>query len=268
MKQLFRTLFKPLIIDVLGMVNAFPTGLTDKEDIKALMRKLAPVDSGKPLIRLGPKGDGGYLVPDDLDGIEACFSPGVCLVSGFEKDCADRGMKVFMADKAVNQPAAAHELFHFTKKYVGSTTSDEFMTVDDWVASQMLVSNTDLLLQIDIEGYEYETFLAMSDNLMRRYRVIVAEFHDLDQLWSHPFFRLASRAFEKILQTHVCVHIHPNNCQFPLKKGGLSIPPSLEFTFMRRDRVKCSGYVKSFPHIMDSDNCEKPHFKLPECWFE
>lgn len=267
MKRLLRSLFKPVMIDLLAIGKAFPTGLTRKEELQSLVRKLAPVDSGKRLIRLGPEGDGGYLVPDDLEGIEACFSPGVCLVSGFEKDCADRGMKVFMADRAVDQPAAMHELFHFTKKYVGVTTNDDFMTVDDWVASAMSGSSADLLLQIDIEGYEYETFLAMSDSLMRRYRVIVAEFHDLDQLWSYPFFRLASRALEKILQTHTCVHIHPNNWQPPLNKGGLSIPPSLEFTFLRNDRVSSRGYVNCFPHPLDFDNSDKPHFALPECWY-
>ena len=30
---------------------------------------------------IGGAGDGGYLVPDDLDGIEYCFSPGVNLIS-------------------------------------------------------------------------------------------------------------------------------------------------------------------------------------------
>lgn len=42
------------------------------------------VPDSKDLIRLGPNGDGGYLVPDDLTGIEACFSPGVCATSEFE----------------------------------------------------------------------------------------------------------------------------------------------------------------------------------------
>lgn len=52
----------------------------------------------KGLIRLGPMSYEGYLIPDDLEGIEACFSPSVGFNSIFEKDCADRGMKVFLAD--------------------------------------------------------------------------------------------------------------------------------------------------------------------------
>ena len=87
----------------------------------------------KPLIRLGPDSDGGYLVPDDLAGIKACFSPGVAQVSGFERDCANLGMQVFLADRSVENPPESHRLFEFTNKFVGVTTSEEFMTLDHWV---------------------------------------------------------------------------------------------------------------------------------------
>lgn len=259
---------KSLAINILTIVNGFPTALTDKGQVRSLVEKLFPVSQSKNLIRLGPKGDGGYLVPDDLEGIEACFSPGVCLASGFEKDCANLGIKVFMADKSVDQPSESHKLFHFTKKYIGVTTNNDFMTVDDWVASSLPQSQSDLMLQIDIEGYEYETFLGMSDGLMSRFRIIVVEFHNLDELWNRYFFQLASRAFEKILQTHTCVHIHPNNHQKPLNKGGLSIPPVAEFTFLRNDRISNATYAKDFPHPLDFDTANSSHFPLPTCWYQ
>lgn len=272
MRQLLKS-FNPLqkTLNRLGyelnsLEKVFPTTLTDKGTLQSLVRKLFPISPGKELIRLGPEGDGGYLVPDDLAGIEACFSPGVGLISGFEKDCAALGMKVFLADRSIEQPTESHDLFYFTKKYIGATTSDEFMTVDDWVTSSLPGSNADLILQIDIEGYEYETFLSMSDTLIRRFRIIVAEFHYLEQLWNWPFFRLASRTFEKVLQTHTCIHIHPNNNKSLLNKGGLSIPPVAEFTFFRNDRICNPSYANVFPHPLDFDNTNYPHFPLPKCW--
>ncbi len=51
------------------------TWQTKSGDLLELIRKLAPQDSGPELIRIGGPGDGGYLIPDDLDGIEYCFSP-------------------------------------------------------------------------------------------------------------------------------------------------------------------------------------------------
>lgn len=76
----------------LSVRNYYPARITDKNEILALMKSLYPLKTEYPLIRLGPVRDGGYLVPDDLTGIEACYSPGVSAVSGFEKDCAKRGM--------------------------------------------------------------------------------------------------------------------------------------------------------------------------------
>jgi hypothetical protein len=251
---------------VLGVVDGYPTRLTDKAAIQSLMDRLAPLSCASELIRLGPAGDGGYLLPNDLAGIEGCFSPGVSYLSGFERECAQRGMKVFLADRTVERPAESHPLFHFTRKHVGVTTDGSFMTIDDWVESCLPESQAELLLQIDTEGYEYETFLGMSDALARRFRIIAAEFHDLDQLWNHPFFRLASRAFDKILQTHSCVHIHPNNCAGTVDKAGLVIPATAEFTFLRHDRVIDPSYASVFPHPLDRDNCQCRRMQLAKCW--
>ncbi|MEI6719645.1 MAG: hypothetical protein WCO67_02690 [Betaproteobacteria bacterium] len=261
-----KKLLKTPAINILGLGRVYPTALTTRDAILPLIESLHPLDPGVPLIRMGPPGDGGYLVPDDLAGVEACFSPGVSLISGFEKDCANLGMKVFMADRSVERPADSHELFHFTRKYVGATTSEDFMTVDNWVAACLPGSRGDLILQIDIEGFEYETFLSMSDALMSRFRIIVAEFHDLDQLWNRPFFHIASSTFQKILQTHTCVHIHPNNNRPLQNTGGLSIPPQAEFTFLRKDRMRSSSFATVFPHPLDGDNTANPHYALPDCW--
>jgi hypothetical protein len=263
MKRIHKFLLKRALEDK----NKVLVAMTDSNKIQSLLQKLYPVSCDKELIRFGPKGDGGYLLPNDLEGIEACFSPGVAFVSGFEKDCADLGMKIFLADKSVEQPTEVHKLFSFTKKFVGVTSNDDFITMDNWVASSLPESQSDLLLQIDIEGYEYEVFLSISDKLMRRFRIIVVEFHYLKQLWNSPFFKLAARAFEKILQTHTCVHIHPNNRFGSIQKKGLDIPHLLEFTFLRNDRIANPSYQNVFPNPLDYDNTDNPPLILPKCWY-
>ncbi len=255
-------------MDLLLTGKALASKKTAQSDLQTLMRKLYPVIEEKTeLIRLGPLGDGGYLLPNDIIDIEACFSPGVSTKSGFEKDCANLGMKVFLADKSVEQPTETHELFHFIPKYVGATTNDEFITLDDWVNTLLPGTESDLLLQMDIEGFEYEVFQATSSSLMHRFRIIIVEFHSLDELWNQGFFRLASRVFDKILQTHVCTHIHPNNCCGSIEKDDLEIPRLLEFTFIRRDRLQKSRFVNTFPHPLDYDNTGQPPLPLPKCWY-
>lgn len=262
-----KELLKSSLIKMLAIAGAFPTRMTNRTDLLLLLKRLHPVSTNRGLIRLGPRGDGGYLVPNDLAGIEACFSPGVSSVSGFEEDCTKLGMDAFLADKSVDQPAAENERFHFTKKFVGAVSNDDFMTLDDWVTlSPMGATNSDLLLQMDIEGHEYEVFLSTSGALMRKFRIIVAEFHQLDQLWNWPFYNLASRAFERILESHTCVHIHPNNCCGSLRKDGLDIPRVMEFTFLRTDRIERSSYQSKFPNPLDFDNTSNATLTLPECW--
>ena len=257
-----------IAFDLFGLVGKFPTALTDQSDVRSLLRKLRPRLTNFELIRLGPGGDGGYLVPNDLDNIDACFSPGVSDISGFEKDCAENGMQVFMADKSVAGPAESHERFDFVRKYIGALSNDEFMTLDDWVGASLKTSTSDLLLQMDIEGAEYETILATSPGLMQRFRVIVVEFHQVQFLWSHPFFQIASRAFEKILQTHTCVHIHPNNCCGSVVKGDIQLPRVMEFTFLRSDRINTSSPALIFPHPLDANNLAGETLQLPPCWYQ
>lgn len=257
-----------VLTKALGLVRSYPTRLTDEPDVRSLIRSLRPYSTEASLIRLGPDSDGGYLVPDDLRGIEACFSPGVAFASGFEMDCAQLGMMVFMADGSVDKPSLSHQLFHFTKKFVGATTSETFITMDQWVETSLPNSTSELLLQIDIESGEYEAFLSTSDALMRRFRIIVVEFHQLDKLFSKPFFDIANSAFRKILQSHSCVHIHPNNCCGSVKVQGLHVPRVVEITFLRTDRVRGSSPAREFPNPLDRDNTGLAPLPLPPVWFD
>ena len=247
--------------------GSFSTKRTPREDIVKLIRSLSPLKTDVPLIRLGPNGDGGYLVPYDFEGIHALYSPGVGDLSGFEKDCAAMGLKVFMADHTVLQPAEEHADFHFINKNIGCIDENDCITLDSWVNGSLpSACNEDLMLQMDIEGSEYETIIAMSTNLLLRFRIIVVEFHAMGQLWSDPFYCLASRAFAKLLKSHSCVHIHPNNCCGTLNVDDIVMPKVCEFTFLRNDRGVLQEFVDSLPHELDQDNTCNPTLTLDPLW--
>lgn len=251
-----------------GLVGICPTRTTPTSDLDALIRGLHPIAPDIEFIRLGPQQDGGYLIPDDLDGVRACFSPGVGKKSGFEQACAERGRFVFLADQSVAAPAFAHERFVFTQKNVGAVSAAERMTLDEWVRAALPDDDAaDLLLQMDIEGDEYETLLGMPDALLKRFRILVIEFHMLDKLWSAPFFRVTAPVFQKILRHHTCVHLHPNNCCGAVTRGGIQIPRTMEFTFLRNDRLQSSTFATHLPHPLDRDNTPKRSIALPRCWY-
>lgn len=97
------------------------------------MSACAPIDCGHELVRLGGPADGGYLVPNDLDGVLALFSPGVAESSSFELEFARRGTPCFLADRSVPGPQLNHPLFHFTRKHLGTFNDSQTMRLDDWV---------------------------------------------------------------------------------------------------------------------------------------
>ena len=231
-----------------------------------LIQKLTPYKTDKELIRIGPEKDGGYLVPNDLEGIKACFSPGVSDESGFEKNCHKLGMEIYMADASVEK-ANLNVQHDFIKKFIGSFNNDTFITMDKWV-EEKADKNGELLLQMDIEGAEYSSFLNMSDSLLERFRIMIIEFHDLQKLWAEFPANIMSEVFTKILQTHTCVHIHPNNCcGFDIQEG-VEIPRVAEFTFIRNERISTKENIEKYPHPLDIDNTSYPTLELPEIWYK
>jgi hypothetical protein len=258
---------RDLPIRLAGRLGFHATPRTSTVEVRNLIKALRPVQAGAPLIRLGPDGDGGYLVPDDLAGIEYAFSPGVSTESGFEAALANRGMQVFLADYSVDRPAVSHPNFTFDKRFIGGLSNDTFMTLDEWKQQKIGAATGDLLLQMDTEGAEYESLFGASPALLRQFRIMVIEFHDLQELWNAAFFGLAARAFRKVLGTHAVVHIHPNNCCGAVKSRGLEIPRVAEFTFLRRDRVRGDGFCTQFPHPLDRKNTRRKPVDLHPCWY-
>lgn len=252
---------------LLSLDNYFPTRITTSEEIKTLIKTLRPIETSKSLIRVGPDSDGGYLLPDDLSNIAKCFSPGVNKESGFEKYCSNMGMSVFMADGSVEKPVLEDKNFYFTKKYIGATSNENFLTMNDWV-SKHSNNNEETLIQMDIEGYEYEVLLSTDPIILNNCRILIVEFHHLDQLWNKMFFNLARSVFEKILETHMVVHLHPNNCCGVENLNSIEIPKVMEFTFYNKRYIDKSCLTKNIPHILDRCNVpNKPRINLSEIWF-
>lgn len=255
-----------LLNQLANRLGYFVAPRTPPEPLAALIRRFRPVETAFPLIRLGPEGDGGYLVPDDLQNLVACFSPGVGQLSGFEADCLERGIPVFLADGTVAGPSLPLPGAVFTRKNLGLSETETEMGLDRWV-SESAPPEGDLMLQMDIEGDEWAVLASASDALLRRMRVIVVEFHRLDQLWHAQFFRVASSVLLRLLQYHHCVHLHPNNNRAPFVMNGLIIPHIMEFTFLRRDRAPALQHRQNFPHPLDRDNLDRPKVPLPRTWY-
>lgn len=240
----------------------------DQEQLHRLIKLLFPIKVTKQLIRIGGVGDGGYLVPDDLKEIGGVISPGVGRKQTFDEFFARRDVPVVMADASVDGPEKNLPQFHFIPKFVAPVPRHNHVTIEDLIEKLDSITGTrsDLILQMDIEGAEYEILSALSLDILERFRIVLIEFHDLDRLFDPVFFVRYKDGFESILRTHHVVHIHPNNCQRPVKGGDIQIPPVMEFTFYRKDLSDQLGFCLDFPNPLDKECTDQKPLALPDCW--
>jgi hypothetical protein len=240
------------------------------EDIEAAVQLIVPVGCSHPLIRVGGDGDGAYLLPDDLDGVVACFSPGVANQIGFEQELSERwSIPAYLCDASVdpaNLSLDPNRQF-FSPRWLGSFDGGKTQSLDAWVLTSHHGDAGDLLLQMDIEGAEYNCLLAASDSVLQRFRVIVVELHWLDLLGSARFLnQRVLPTLRKLHQGFDCVHAHANNCCGNADLGPVTVPRVLELTYYRRDRNNPPLHPWG-PHPLDVVNVPaKPPLPLGPPW--
>jgi hypothetical protein len=242
--------------------------MTPRSDIAAFLEMVRPVATEHPLIRIGGNDDGGYLIPDDLEGVRYCFSPGVSAIADFEAELVERGIGCFLADYSVASPpsAATGEGFHFEKKFLGGRNDDVFTTLDAWITRQSL-EDGDMILQMDIEGSEYDVFFEADSALLRKFRIIVVEFHDICKIRNLFFCKTLMRTFGKLTTDFDVVHIHVNNIGAVDRIYDFDIPNLIEVTFLRKDRSTVRAPATVFPHPLDRGNvADRSDVALPACW--
>ena len=237
----------------LWFFNIYNENLVDDSLLDLFFQGLNPIKTEHNLIRIGDESDGGYLLPNDLEGINFCFSPGVSDNSNFEKELHDNfNIKSFLCDYSVNGPAIKCDGFSFEKKYLASFNYDNYFTLEKWM--NKCKYSGDLLLQMDIESYEYQVLIETNINILKRFRILLIEFHNFDSIFSQSGYMMIKGVFDKLKEEFDIVHIHPNNYGRVFSKKKYKIPEVMEFTFLRKDRSKIKINNVSFPHKLDIKN--------------
>lgn len=226
-----------------------------------------------PLVRIGGDCDGGYLLPDDFEDIRYCFSPGVSTTADFEECIAKRfGIRSFMADASIERLPVENPLFEFDKTFLGAHCDETFTTLDAWVSDKLdRTDDNDLILQMDIEGGEFGVLIESDSSLLRRFRIMVIEFHSMERIFERHSLSLLCALFAKIHQEFVIVHLHANNCCGIATENEMSVPRVFEITYLRHDRVKnlTLNAPIHLPHALDKPNVPtKQDITMPEIWWK
>lgn len=235
----------------------------NEERITNAIRLMRPSPSPYILMRIGPNLDGSYLLPDDLEGVAACFSPGVSNWKAFEDELAVRfGIRSHLCDFSSDESAFATPLMPqlqtFEKKWLDLEGVADAITLDEWVARREPDPTADLILQMDIESAEYRNLLAVSDSTLRRFRIMVIEFHNLAVAHQPPAFGGSLGAvLERLDKDFISIHAHANNCcgEVYYEPAAMHLPNVIELTFLRRDRFQMGPPLKRvkprLPHPAD-----------------
>ena len=243
--------------------------MTPTDKLISLAQLIRPQQCAYELIRLGANSDGGYLVPNDLSGITACFSPGVDDIASFEQDLYKHGIGSHLADYSVEEIPSGTAALSFTKKFLGANSYDHFISLEEWVTSLAPDATDDsLLLQMDIEGGEYETLISCPSATLAKFRIMVIEFHQVESWAQSDFYKLVEATFRKLLNTHYVVHNHPNNAMGIVNLNGFHAPRVFELTFIKKSRTALIGPA-IVPHKLDYPNVDyMPDIQLPIQWLE
>lgn len=239
------------------------------EQLKELVKALRPVKTKFDLIRIGGANDGGYLIPNDLEGISSCFSPGVDVTASFEIDLCKRGIGSHLADASVDGAPKGFTPRSFTKKYLDGYDDETNMTLRTWMHNTPEYHfGEEFILQMDIEGGEYTTILATPIGILKKFRIICVEVHDTDA-WFNPIaWNTVTTFFAKLTEDFHVVHNHPNNNCGTVDAGGFLLPRVFELTLLRKDRSEALGFVEDLPHPLDARNVlNKDVLKLPKEWY-
>ena len=260
------TRLRPFLKQTLNRLNRTIVKTNAKADVVELIRKFWPMETGIELVRVGSEFDGGYLIPNDFEGIGGLFSPGVAEDASFERHFADLGIECFLADGSVSNAPISHEKINFIGKYLGLKNDAMNTSLEAWIEENS--DSSELILQMDIEGSEFEVLLSTSTETLKRFRIIVVEFHGIDRIITEDGFLVLNTLLSKLENDFVVSHCHPNNNCGIVFWENLKIPRVVEVTFIRRDRVRTINYATEFPHALDRPNIQElPEIILPEEWF-
>jgi len=240
------------------------------DKIKNIIKLFRPFNVNFELIRLGSKNDGGYLVPNLMDDVKYCFSPGVGKSSNFEKDLEKFNIKSFLADNTVSGPATKLNKFDFIKKNVNSFNDKKKIDINSWIYSKIKKNEIkNSIFQIDIEGHEHEIIFSIKEDILSEVKIMIIEFHGLEFVGNIFFHTILKSTLEKINLYFTAVHIHPNNSSGMHRVGKTNIPSALEVTFLNNKFITSKSKIKQWPHKLDEKNIKnKNDIFLESYWYK
>jgi len=189
--------------------------------------------TGYELCRFGSKNDGGYVVVNDFSESDTLVSLGIGDNVDFERAISKRLGRILAFDHTVDLPNKEIANLTFTKIGVKAEVAQNFITLNSIITNNTI--SGDLILKIDIEGWEWEVLDSLSSLELSRFKQIVGEFHGFHEIRN---FDRIERVISKLAENFLVTNSHANNWGDYQIIQKIAIPDVLEISWLRKDRVK------------------------------
>ena len=185
--------------------------LNDPDSKKCIYHLILPKNVvGKKRILIGSKGDGCYVLLDDLKDIKIAYSFGISRNIQFDKDLADRGIDIYMYDHTIKSLPYNNTKFHWKK--IGLSGKKKYPNLKD--LETLILENghaleKNMILKIDIEHWEWESINDLREETLNQFKYIAIEFHFVDESFSKEN-KLYYTVLKKLEKTHQSFYFRCN----------------------------------------------------------
>jgi len=184
-------------------------------------------------MRTGSHNDGGYLSVNDFSENDVLVSLGIGDNLDFEKELSCYVGKILAFDHTVDLLNTEIDNFVFFKVGVKAKSTIGFTTLTNIFEENSL--SGDLILKIDIEGWEWEVLESLSSLELGRFKQIIGEFHGFHEIRN---YELIERVLYKLTENFVVTNSHANNWGAYQIIQKVAVPDVIEISWLRKDRCK------------------------------
>lgn len=223
--------------------------------IGELLEVLRPYDCiGIDKIRIGSKNDGGYVMLPPNSAEKIAYSFGISLESPWDLEMAKKGLRVYQYDGTIDAPPDIHPNLFFHKNNISapSNSTESTKNIGQIFDDLNHHHEQNIILQIDIEGAEWEFFEEIQEDDILKFSQLIVEWHGLTPLDLQ--FQRRLEILRKVSQTHTPIHVHMNNygLERNTRTGMLFYADAFEVSYVRTKDFNFKPNLESYPTSLDT----------------
>ncbi|WP_298344636.1 hypothetical protein [Ferrimicrobium sp.] len=230
-----------------------PTDIGALLELQNLLTPMTPY--GAEFIRVGGANDGGYVMVDRGLANTIAYNFGIGQEVTWDQAMAMRNNRVYQYDHTIDAPPPVEGETVFYRLGLGAKTSETMISLGDALATHHNETRDDLILNIDIEGGEWDILPQLRPHDLAPFSQIVMELHHLLRIVEdHAFQARVYRSLEVLFGTHQIVHVHANNYGARALADGVMGYDVLEVTLVRKADWEFTDCQHLFPRPLDRPN--------------